>query len=100
MPKINAVIKSTPVRYNGEDYEPGEKVVIDESHFIDSLFEKGDEVEEDNDKTFTIDQLKPLSLEDLKDVKNDQIKDALTEAGIEFKANATKADLIKLIPAE
>jgi ferredoxin-fold anticodon binding domain-containing protein len=100
LPKVKVIVRNTPVRYNGEDFEPGDEFVIDADHFIDSLFEKGEEVDDDGDKSFTIEQLKDLSDEDLQDVKIDQLKAALKEVGIEFKSNATRAVLINLIPTE
>jgi hypothetical protein len=40
MAKIKVTVKNVPVRYNGEDFEPGETVEIEDKHFSENLFEK------------------------------------------------------------
>lgn len=38
--KIQVTVKEIPVRYNSEDFEPGQKIEIEEKHFDKNLFSK------------------------------------------------------------
>lgn len=98
MAKLKVSVKKIPVRHNGEDFEPGDELVIEEKHFNENFFEKLEEVEED--VSFSVADLKGMSETELQKVKNDQYKAAFDEAGIEYESNATKAELIALIPQE
>ncbi len=40
---IAVKVKGIPVRYNGEDYEPGDVLEIEEKHFSKELFAKEEE---------------------------------------------------------
>lgn len=40
MAKVKVTVKDIPVRYNGEDYEPGDTVEIEDKHFDENLYDK------------------------------------------------------------
>lgn len=48
--------------------------------------------------SYTVEELKGLTEKELKKVTNDQYKAAFDEVGITYEEDATKNDLIKLIP--
>ncbi|MBH0171028.1 hypothetical protein [Fictibacillus sp. 18YEL24] len=98
MGKLKVSVKDIPVRHNGEDFEPGDELVIEDKHFNESFFEKLEEIEEA--QPVSVAELKAMSEAELQKVKNDQYKVAFDEAGIEYESNATKAELIALIPQE
>lgn len=51
-------------------------------------------------ETYTVEDLKGLADKELKKVTNDQYKAAFDEAGIAYEEDATKNELIQLIPNE
>jgi hypothetical protein len=98
MGKLKVTVKDIPVRHNGEDFEPGDELVIEDKHFNKNFFEKLEEVEED--VSYSVADLRAMSEAELQKVKNPQYKAAFDEGGIEYESNATKAELIALIPQE
>lgn len=87
-------VKDVPVRYNGEDYLPGEEFSVDDKHFDEKLFVQVDGEESNGEDYFT------YSAEELAKVKNDDLKAFLDKEQIPYASDDKKEDLIKLIIGE
>lgn len=85
-------IKKTPVRYNGKSYREGDFLSIKEEHFNDKLFLASEDQDDVN--------IGELTEEELKKVKNDDIRAYLDGENVEYEAKANKKALIALVLGE
>jgi hypothetical protein len=84
-------VKNIPVRYNGDRFLKGETLDVDEKHFDGNLFEEI--------KVEFIDY-SSFSAEELKKIKNEDLKLFLDKKNIEYDSRANKDELIKAILAK
>lgn len=93
---MKVTVKSTPVRYDGGRYLKGETIEIKEEHFNEALFEAV-EVDESEGGPSTDVDYSLFTEEELKKVKNDDLKAFLEGKQVEYPSSANKDELIKLV---